>query len=257
MERPDSGCSRRIVCCGCTMTRMGTACQSHPTRRDKLLQYPQMIRVTNFRPGEKLVYRLLVFFLKTYHCRILSLIIKVAVRLSPNSRLQLCRAVGLNPVPIHIMQSWAQSLHPGLKAATRELIISFAHTVPARLGLGLMVWSTGASRQLLNVLYLEAGLCSSFTAINHIIESLANDSIDQAKLVSSGPHVLAMTISTSRALYLWSKLCRPRAKTASYKYINFEEDSKRSYIHCSEKPKPNLPSSPSALNRVLRQRYLV
>ena len=94
------------------------------------------------------------------------------------------------------------------RTTTRELINAQVHFLSSyrsckvQLGLGLMAWSTGASRQLLNVLY-QAGLCSSFTAINHIIESLANHSMNQAKLVSSGPHVLAYdNINLSSSIFV-------------------------------------------------------
>ena len=94
------------------------------------------------------------------------------------------------------------------RPTTRELIDSQVHflrsyrSCKVQLGLGLMAWSMGASRQLLNVLY-QAGLCSSFTSIGKVIESLANHSIDQAKLISSGPHALAYdNINLSSSIFV-------------------------------------------------------
>jgi hypothetical protein len=67
------------------------------------------------------------------------------------------------------------------------------------MGLGLMASSTGASRQLMNVLH-RCCFSLSYSSISSIISSLADRSIEQAQAVASGPHGLAydnINISTS------------------------------------------------------------
>lgn len=68
-----------------------------------------------------------------------------------------------------------------------------------QIGLGLMAWSTGASRNLINVLH-KAGLSTSYCSITNIIFSINNFSIEQAKQVSRGPHAFCydnVNLSTS------------------------------------------------------------
>ncbi|KAF8239242.1 hypothetical protein L208DRAFT_1475704 [Tricholoma matsutake] len=56
-----------------------------------------------------------------------------------------------------------------------------------QIGLGLMAWSTGASRQLINVLN-QACLSMSYTSIFSIIQALAKWSLDDAWVLAAGPH---------------------------------------------------------------------
>jgi hypothetical protein len=75
------------------------------------------------------------------------------------------------------------------------------HRAKSRLqmGLGLMASSTGASRQLINVLH-HCCFSLSYSSISAMISSLADRSIEQAQVVASGPHGLAydnINISTS------------------------------------------------------------
>lgn len=61
------------------------------------------------------------------------------------------------------------------------------HSCKVQIGLGLMVWSTGASRQLINVLN-QACLSMSYTSIFSIIQALAKRSLEDARVLAAGPH---------------------------------------------------------------------
>ena len=62
-----------------------------------------------------------------------------------------------------------------------------------------MGWSTGISKEFMTVLH-HSCLSMSYSSINSILHALANRSIEQARLISRGPHLLAydnINISTS------------------------------------------------------------
>ncbi|KAF8895085.1 hypothetical protein BD779DRAFT_1608810 [Infundibulicybe gibba] len=68
-----------------------------------------------------------------------------------------------------------------------------------QMGLGLMVWSTGASRQLINVLH-RSGLMMSYPSIIKVVESLASRAMENARRIAAGPHAIAydnINMSTS------------------------------------------------------------
>ncbi|KAF9486497.1 hypothetical protein BDN70DRAFT_794191 [Pholiota conissans] len=79
---------------------------------------------------------------------------------------------------------------------TRNIISSQVHyrrsciSAKVQIGLGLMAWSTGASRNLINVLH-KAGLSRSYGSINDVLGSLQKFSLAEAALISRGPHALA------------------------------------------------------------------
>ncbi|KAH9000233.1 hypothetical protein EDB92DRAFT_1789717 [Lactarius akahatsu] len=58
------------------------------------------------------------------------------------------------------------------------------------IGLGLQAWASGTSRQMISVLH-RTSLSVSYPSIASIIHSLANHSIERARVVSLRPHVLA------------------------------------------------------------------
>ena len=71
-----------------------------------------------------------------------------------------------------------------------------------QIGLGLMAWSTGASRQLINVLH-HACLSVSYPSVSSIITSLADHSIEKAKTATKGPHALAYdNINISSSIFV-------------------------------------------------------
>ncbi|KAF8221224.1 hypothetical protein L208DRAFT_1329384 [Tricholoma matsutake] len=61
------------------------------------------------------------------------------------------------------------------------------HSFKVQIGLGLMAWTSGASRQLISVLN-QSCLSMSFPTITKIIEALADRSIEDARTVAAGPH---------------------------------------------------------------------
>ena len=71
-----------------------------------------------------------------------------------------------------------------------------------QIGLGLMAWATGASKQLMNVLH-HASLSMSYPSIMSIINALANDSLQQAQRLTDGPHGLGYdNVNTSMSQYI-------------------------------------------------------
>ena len=79
---------------------------------------------------------------------------------------------------------------------TRNIISSQVHYLRShnscrvQIGLGLMASSTGASRNLMNVLQ-RCGLTTSFSSIATTVSALAGFSIQQAPKISHGPHAFA------------------------------------------------------------------
>ncbi|KAF6744015.1 hypothetical protein DFP72DRAFT_1079199 [Ephemerocybe angulata] len=68
-----------------------------------------------------------------------------------------------------------------------------------QLGIGLMAWSTGASKQLIDVLH-QSAISIPYSTIREVIKELSNGAIRKASLASKGPHSLAydnINISTS------------------------------------------------------------
>ncbi|KAF9470445.1 hypothetical protein BDN70DRAFT_821376 [Pholiota conissans] len=80
------------------------------------------------------------------------------------------------------------------RKTTQHIISTQVHyrrsscSAKVQIGLGLMAWSTGASKNLINVLH-KAGLSKSYTSIGKTISSLHKFSIEQAREISRGPHV--------------------------------------------------------------------
>ena len=79
---------------------------------------------------------------------------------------------------------------------TRNIISSQVHYLRShnscrvQIGLGLMASSTGASRNLMNVLQ-RCGLTTSFSSIATTVSALAGFSVQQAAKISHGPHAFA------------------------------------------------------------------
>ncbi|KAJ3545921.1 hypothetical protein NMY22_g2257 [Coprinellus aureogranulatus] len=68
-----------------------------------------------------------------------------------------------------------------------------------QIGLGLMAWSTGASKQLLDVLHL-ACLTMPYTTIRHLIDAISLGCVRVAASIALGPHSLSydnINLSTS------------------------------------------------------------
>lgn len=89
---------------------------------------------------------------------------------------------------------------------TRNIISASVHylrslaSCKVQIGLGLLAWTTGASRRMIDVLH-QSGLSMSFVSITHIIDALAEHSLEEAReAVRIGPHALAydnINLSTS------------------------------------------------------------
>ncbi|KAF8219473.1 hypothetical protein L208DRAFT_1550107 [Tricholoma matsutake] len=81
------------------------------------------------------------------------------------------------------------------KSRNRHTVTSYIHylrsyhSCKVQIGLGLMAWSTGASRQLINVLN-QGCLSMSYTSIFSIIQALAKRALEDARVIAAGPHGL-------------------------------------------------------------------
>jgi len=73
------------------------------------------------------------------------------------------------------------------------------HSCKCQIVLGLFFWSCGCSKDAMNVLH-HAGLSLSYASIATMVTTLADRSIEEARLVGSGPHALTydnINLSTS------------------------------------------------------------
>ncbi|KJA22641.1 hypothetical protein HYPSUDRAFT_164247 [Hypholoma sublateritium FD-334 SS-4] len=73
------------------------------------------------------------------------------------------------------------------------------HSSKVQIGLGLMAWSTGARKNLINVLH-KAGISTAYSTVANTILALHKYSVEQAAKVSCGPHAFCydnINISTS------------------------------------------------------------
>ncbi|KAF6749453.1 hypothetical protein DFP72DRAFT_1014355 [Ephemerocybe angulata] len=77
-----------------------------------------------------------------------------------------------------------------------------AACMKVQLGIGLMAWATGASKQLADVLH-HSCLSIPYTTLNTVIASLAESSVNKAKLASKRPYALAYdNINLSSSIYV-------------------------------------------------------
>ena len=71
-----------------------------------------------------------------------------------------------------------------------------------QIGLELMAWSCGTSRQMIDVLH-SACLSMSYSSIASIITALADCSFEQARIAASRPHALAYdNINISSSIFV-------------------------------------------------------
>ncbi|KAF8241151.1 hypothetical protein L208DRAFT_1229582 [Tricholoma matsutake] len=81
------------------------------------------------------------------------------------------------------------------KSRNRHTVTSYIHylrsyhSCKVQIGLGLMAWSTGASRQLINILN-QGCLSMSYTSIFLIIQALTKRALEDARVIGAGLHGL-------------------------------------------------------------------
>ncbi|KAH6874829.1 hypothetical protein BKA70DRAFT_1128812 [Coprinopsis sp. MPI-PUGE-AT-0042] len=82
------------------------------------------------------------------------------------------------------------------RVTARHLIASQLHYVRSRssarvaLGIGIVTWSGGASRQLL-ALMNKVGLSPSYQSVQNAVDTLAERSVEQGRAIADEPHALA------------------------------------------------------------------